>query len=75
MEDQIYGPEGPDEARAIPVPSVIGSGNALDWVEQVQGQTLAFQTAGQREAIDLTPLYLNYDERYTVYWQVNKKRA
>ena len=73
LEDHIYGPEGPDEARAIPVPSVIGAGDAPDWVEQVKGQTLAFQTAGQKQPIDLAPLYLNYDERYTVYWQVNKK--
>ena len=49
------------------------SGETPDWVEQVKGQTLAFQTAGQKETIDLAPLYQNYDERYTVYWKVNKK--
>lgn len=27
------------------------------------------------ETIDLAPLYQNYDERYTVYWKVNKKGA
>lgn len=54
---------------------MIGAGDAPDWVEQVKGQTLAFQTAGQKQPIDLAPLYLNYDERYTVYWQVNKKSA
>ena len=75
MEDHIYGPLGPDEARAIPVPSLIGSGDMPDWVEQVKGQTLTFQTAGQKETIDLAPLYQNYDERYTVYWKVNKRSA
>lgn len=75
MEDHIYGPLGPDEARAVPVPALTGSGDAPDWVEQVKGQTLAFQTAGQKETIDLAPLYQNYDERYTVYWKVNKKSA
>jgi hypothetical protein len=75
MEDHIYGPLGPDEARAIPVPALTGSGDTPDWVEQVKGQTLAFQTAGQKENIDLAPLYQNYDERYTVYWKVNKKSA
>ena len=75
LEDHMYGPLGPDEARAIPVPALIGSGDKPDWVEQVKGQTLAFQTAGQKETIDLAPLYQNYDERYTVYWKVNKKSA
>lgn len=75
IEDHIYGPLGPDEARAIPVPALTGSGDSPDWVEQVKGQTLAFQTAGQKETIDLAPLYQNYDERYTVYWKVNKKTA
>ena len=75
MEDHIYGPSGPDEARAIPVPALIGSGDTPDWVEQVKGQALAFQTAGQKETIEMAPLYQNYDERYTVYWKVNKKSA
>jgi len=75
MQDRIYGPLGPDEARAIPVPALSGSGDAPDWVEQVKGQTLAFQTAGQKEAIDLSPFYQIYDERYTVYWKVNRKSA
>lgn len=75
LEDHIYGPLGPDEARAIPVPALTGSGDTPDWVEQVKGQTLAFQTAGQKETLDLAPLYQNYDERYTVYWKVNKKNA
>jgi len=74
-QDYIYGPEGPDEARAIPVPSLTGSGDGPDWVEQVKGQALAFQTAGQKETIDLAPLYQIYDERYTVYWKVNRKNA
>ena len=75
MEDHIYGPLGPDEARAIPVPALTGSGDRPDWVEQVKGQTLAFQTAGQKETIDIVPLYQNYDERYTVYWKVDRKSA
>lgn len=56
FEDHIYGPLGPDEARAIPVPALIGSGDTPDWVDRVKGQTLAFQTAGQAETIDLAPL-------------------
>jgi uncharacterized protein len=74
-QDHIYGPLGPDEARAIPVPALSGSGDAPDWVEPVRSQTLAFQTAGQRSAIDLVPFYQLYDERYTVYWKVNRRNA
>ncbi len=73
--DLIYGPLGPDEARAIPVPAIAGSGDAPDWVEPVKGQTLAFQTTGQRSAIDLAPFYQLFDERYTVYWKVNRRSA
>ena len=75
MHDHIYGPLGPDEAKAIPVPALSGSGDAPDWVEPVKGQTLAFQTAGQKSQIDLAPFYQIYDERYTVYWKVNRKNA
>jgi len=73
--DLIYGPLGPDEARAIPVPSLTGSGDSPDWVEPVKGQTLAFQTVGQRSQIDLMPFYQLSDERYTAYWKVNRKSA
>lgn len=73
--DLIYGPLGPDEARAIPAPALTGSGDSSDWVEQVKGQTLAFQTAGQKNAIELVPFYQLYDERYTVYWKVSRKSA
>jgi len=73
--DLVYGPLGPDEARTIPVPALAGAGEAPDWVEPVKGQTLAFQTAGQRNQIDLAPLYQLYDERYTVYWRVSRKSA
>ena len=73
--DLIYGPLGPDEARAIPVPALTGSGDSPDWVEPVKGQTLAFQTVGQRTQIDLVPFYQLYDERYTAYWKVNRKSA
>lgn len=73
--DLIYGPLGPDGARVIPVPALTGSGDAPDWVEPVKGQTLGFQTVGQRNEIDLVPFYRLFDTRYTVYWKVNRKSA
>jgi len=71
----IYGPLGPDEARTIPVPAIAASGNSAEWVEPVKGQTLAFQTVGQRTGVDLVPFYQISDERYTVYWKVEGKQA
>jgi hypothetical protein len=70
-----YGPLGPDEARAVAVPSITTSGDSLDWVEPVKGQALSFRTVGQGIGIDLAPFYQLFDERYTVYWKVNRKSA
>lgn len=47
-------------------------GAAADWVQPVTGQTLTFQTAGQKETTTLVPLNQIYDERYAVYWKVNR---
>jgi hypothetical protein len=73
-KDEIYGPLGPDEKKAIPVPA-ISAGDSVNWVEPVKGETLAFKTAGQSTGVDLVPLYKLFDERYTVYWKVNQKTA
>ncbi len=70
-----YGPLGPDEARAIPVLAIAGSGDSPDWLEPVKGQTLEFRTVGQATGIELIPFYQLFDERYTVYWKVNRKSA
>jgi uncharacterized protein len=71
----IYGPLGPDEARTIPVPTIAASGDSAEWLEPVKGQALAFQTVGQRTGVDLVPFYQIFDERYTVYWKVERKQA
>ena len=31
--------------------------------------------AGQRSGLELAPFYQLFDERYTVYWKVNRKNA
>jgi DUF1680 family protein len=72
---EIYGPLGPDEKKTIPVPAIAGSGESADWMEPVKGQTLRFRTAGQASAVNLVPLYQLFDERYTVYWKVNRKTS
>lgn len=71
----IYGPLGPDDKKAIQVPGIAASGDSAGWVEPVKGETLAFRTAGQPSDVSLVPLYKLFDERYTVYWKVNRKTA
>jgi hypothetical protein len=41
------------------------------WVEKAD-EPLRFKTAGQRTAMELEPLYRVMDERYTIYWKVNR---
>jgi DUF1680 family protein len=72
-KDDIYGPLGPDEKKTIPVPAIAATGDSLNWVEPVKGETLTFRTAGQSSSVGLVPLYKLFDERYTVYWKVNQK--
>jgi DUF1680 family protein len=72
-KSDIYGPLGPDDKKTIPVPAITASGDSADWVEPVKGETLAFRTAGQPADVGLVPLYELFDERYTVYWKVNRK--
>jgi hypothetical protein len=49
--------------------------SAPDWLEPVKGQRLVFQTLVQRSGLELAPFYQLFDERYTVYWKVNRKNA
>jgi len=74
--DLIYGPMGPDQSRPFPVPGIVSAGASADWLEPLPGQSLAFRTIGQpATTIDLIPLYQLFDDRYTVYWKVNRKGA
>jgi uncharacterized protein len=42
------------------------------WIEPVKGQPLTFQTVGQKTATTLIPLHRVFDERYGVYWKINR---
>jgi DUF1680 family protein len=74
-QELIYGPLGPDEARTTPVPAILASGDSAEWLEPVKGQNVTFQTVGQKTGFDLVPLYQIFDERYTVYWKVQRTQA
>lgn len=48
------------------------SDDVASWVEPVPGRVLEFRTHGQPASIALVPLYRLFDERYVVYWPVQR---
>jgi DUF1680 family protein len=46
--------------------------DVASWVEPVPGRVLEFRTRGQGTPITLVPLYRLFDERYVVYWTVER---
>jgi uncharacterized protein len=57
---------------AVAVPEIVNaSANPADWLEPVQGATLAFRAhdAGAANGIVFRPLYEVHHQRYSVYWQ------
>lgn len=73
--DLVYGPMGPDSSRPIAVPEIVASGSSTDWLERVKGPSLNFRTVAQPTTTDLVPLYQLFNDRYTVYWKVNRKSS
>jgi uncharacterized protein len=60
-------PEGAMEAD-VPSEDEVRSAS---WIEPVKGQSLMFQSVGQKSATTLVPLNSIFGERYGVYWKVN----
>lgn len=48
------------------------SADPSSWIKPVAGQQLEFRTTGQAKDFTLIPLYRLFDERYAVYWKVNR---
>lgn len=71
---KINGPEGPeDDHRNYAMPALASSsGQASDGIHRVPGDDLLFETASGASKMQLKPLYRVLDERYTVYWKVNR---
>jgi len=42
------------------------------WVRPVEGRPLEFRTAGQAQDVTLVPFHSIFDERYAIYWKVEK---
>jgi hypothetical protein len=71
---------GPTKPREVPeyhldpVPApafTVSSDDPADWMEPT-GKALEFRTRGQTEAIEFVPFYRIFDERYAIYWKVNR---
>jgi DUF1680 family protein len=58
---------------AVPVPSISAKSDDVNsWVKAVPGKPLQFTTVGQATPTILAPFNSMYDERYVVYWKVNR---
>ena len=58
---------------AVPAPSFTGSAaDPAGWIEP-GGKPLEFRTAGQARDVELVPFYRLFDERYAVYWKVERR--
>jgi uncharacterized protein DUF4986 len=57
----------------VPTPSFKGSTEDIaSWIEPVAGQALAFRTAGQAQDVTFVPFHSIFDERYSIYWKVDR---
>jgi len=72
---------GPTPPRAVPeykdakppkAPELTAPDDPFSWIKAVDGRTLEFRTIGQPKDFTLVPLYRLFDERYAVYWKVNR---
>ena len=51
------------------------SKDPASWIKPVPGQALTFRATGQPKDLTLIPLNQLFDERYAVYWRVQKPKA
>ena len=51
---------------------IAASEDPAQWIKPVAGKSLEFRTTGQATDFTLVPLYQLFDERYAVYWRVNR---
>lgn len=76
-KDMVYGPYGPSgDPVAVPKLEVRGDDPAA-WLKPVAGRPLTFRTEGVGRPVDATlvPFYKLFDERYTVYWELQPRPA
>jgi DUF1680 family protein len=73
-EYELTGNDGNEPVgKLIPVPDIVADEKKpTAWVEPDPKAPLSFKAVGQKQAFPLVPLYKIKDERYAVYWNVNK---
>jgi DUF1680 family protein len=72
--DMLYGKEGPAHSGQFteaPIPRAAAP-NSGPWVTKA-GDRLHFDAVVSDQAMPMKPLYQVYDERYTLYFQVDRK--
>jgi DUF1680 family protein len=65
----------PDYINPAPVTAPViraPSDDPASWIKPVPGSSLEFQTIRQQREIKLVPLHTLFDERYVVYWKVER---
>lgn len=65
----------PDYNNPAPVTTPViraPSDDPASWIKPVPGSPLEFQTVRQQREIKLVPLHTLFDERYVVYWKVER---
>jgi DUF1680 family protein len=73
-KDLLYGEYGPKDNAQSKVPDIVADPNKpTAWVESDPKQALTFHALGQSQPLTMVPLYQVIQERYAVYWKVNKK--
>jgi DUF1680 family protein len=72
------GPTKPRTVPEYPLPAVSApamkapSGDPASWVRPVEGRPLEFRTVGQAQDVTLVPFHTLFDERYAIYWKVER---
>jgi DUF1680 family protein len=73
-KEPMFGPMGPTE-KTNQNPFITLKGDAADpesWLKPAAKKKLTFQTVGQDREFTLSPLYKMLDQRYTVYWKLQR---
>jgi DUF1680 family protein len=65
----------PQERIVAAPPLNVDSDNINDWIEPVAGKPLTFRTIGQSNEITLLPFYELFNQKYVIYWKVQKNKS
>jgi len=56
----------------VPAPAfAVSTDDPAEWIKPT-GKSLEFRTQGQATNIEFVPFHRIFDERYAIYWKVNR---